>query len=174
MHEIATIERYQGCMLLLVSLLAHPAAASPWSTDLADLEPAFRGTVERVMAKLSARGFTPHVGTSWRSPELQDLLFAIGKSTQLAGGRSCHNHVDAAGAPAARAVDLWNAPVDLWLVAGAAERLAAEAPFLRALGEVARAEGLRWGGDWHGHASAWDAYGLGWDPAHVEVRGCAG
>ena len=54
----------------------------------------------------------------------------------------------------------------------AEQRLEAEAPFLRALGAIARAEGLRWGGDWRGHPSVWDAYGLGWDPAHVEVRGC--
>ncbi|MES2641010.1 MAG: hypothetical protein V4850_16080 [Myxococcota bacterium] len=157
-------------MLLLVPL----ALGSAWSTDLQDLDPAFRVVIDRVMTTLRSRGFTPHVGTSWRSPELQDLIFAVGKSTQAAGGESCHNHVDAAGKPAARAVDLWNAPVDLRLFTGATSRLEAEAPFLRALGEVARAEGLRWGGDWHGQPSAWDPYGLGWDPAHVEVRGCAG
>jgi hypothetical protein len=168
MHGICTIDGYSKGMLLWVSL----AAASPWSTDLADLDPAFRVTVERVMSALAAKGFTPHVGTSWRSPEVQDLLLAIGTSTKVGGGKSCHNRVDAAGRPAARAVDLWNAPLDLSLVVGTAARLEAEAPFLRALGVLARTEGLRWGGDWRGHPSVWDAYGLGWDPAHLEVRGC--
>ncbi len=46
------------------------------------------------------------------------------------------------------------------------------APFLRVLGALAHAEGLRWGGDWHGQPSAWDTYGLGWDPAHLETGAC--
>lgn len=155
--------------MLLFSTLA--LASSHWSTDLADLEPAFRTRVARVMAALTAQGFTPNVGTTWRSPALQDL-FALGPATQAKGGQSCHNQ-EHGGARASRAIDLWGAPLDLALMLGSGERMEAEVPFLRALGAAAKREGLRWGGDWHGHASAWDAWGLGWDPAHIEVWGCA-
>ncbi len=148
------------------------AAAAPWSTETTDLDPAFRARVERVVTALERRGFTPHVGTTWRDPRVQDALFALGRSTKAAGGQSCHNVVDADGRPAARAIDLWNAPMGLDLLLGTVERLAAEAPFLHALGVEAKREGLRWGGDWHGRPSAWDAYGLGWDPAHVEMGRC--
>jgi hypothetical protein len=146
-------------------------AASHWSTDLTDLDPTFRARVARVVGTLEAAGFTPNVGTTWRSPELQDLL-ALGPATQAKGGQSCHNQ-EVAGVRASRAIDLWGAPLDLALMFGATDRMAAEVPFLRALGAAAKKEGLRWGGDWHGHASAWDTWGLGWDPAHIEVRGCA-
>lgn len=155
-------------MLLAIAL----AAAAPWSTDPADLDPAFRARVERVIAVLEGRGYTPHVGTTWRDPRVQDAIHAVGNATNAAGGQSCHNVVDAAGRPAARAIDLWNAPMGLDLFFGATERLAAEAPFLKALGEAAKREGLRWGGDWRGRESAWAAFGLGWDPAHLETGAC--
>jgi peptidoglycan L-alanyl-D-glutamate endopeptidase CwlK len=149
-----------------------PADPALWSTALTDLEPGFRARVERLLTRLRARGHDPVVGTTWRDPRAQDLLYALGGSTKAAGGKSCHNKVDAAGRPAARAIDLWSAPVDPGLVLGLPDRLAQEVPFLRDLGDLARAEGLRWGGDWRGRESVWSAHGLGWDPAHVELGRC--
>ncbi len=157
-------------MLLFVPL----SFATPWSTTLADVDPVLRRKIDALIVALTAQGFTPTVSNTWRAPEVQGLLQLGGRATKAGPGESCHNHVDAAGAPASRAVDLWSRPMDLPLVLGASERLAEEAPFLRALGVEAHRLGLRWGGDWHGHPSAWNAWSLGWDPAHVELGRCGG
>ncbi|MFZ5481275.1 MAG: hypothetical protein ACOZNI_31235 [Myxococcota bacterium] len=142
-----------------------------WSVALADLDPAFRAKLEPVLAGLEARGYTPVVSTTWRGDAVQDVLAATGASNATAG-KSCHNRVAPDGSPAARAADVWSRPMDLALFAGLSWRLEVEAPFLRVLGELAHRHGLRWGGDWRGRASAWDTYGLGWDPAHVELPPC--
>jgi hypothetical protein len=153
-------------------LLVAAAFASPWSSDPEDLNPRFRARLDRVLGALRAEGYQPSLSCTWRSPELQDLLAGTGRATQAAGGQSCHNRTDADGRPAATAADVWARPLDLLLMLGAPARLASEVAFLRRLGVHARAEGLRWGGDWHGRDSVWSAWGLGWDPAHVEMGPC--
>ena len=102
---------------------------------------------------------------------MQDLIYEVapGRSTQARGGQSCHDK-EHDGTPAALAADLWPHALDLRTLLG--EPDPRDVPFFRALGVAAKAEGLRWGGDWHGRASSWDAHGLGWDPAHVELGRC--
>lgn len=138
--------------------------AAAWSTSLADLDPAFAAEVDDLITTLEAAGFHPVASCTYRSPEVQDLLFRVGTATQAKGGESCHNQ--------RLAVDLWDGGLSLGLITGDAATMQAQTPFLRALGAAAHAAGLRWGGDWHGHTSAWDSWDLGWDPAHVEARRC--
>jgi hypothetical protein len=154
-----------------MALLVLLAAAPPWSTSLDALDPTFRAHVERVIAHLQAAGYDPRPSCTFRSPDVQDLLFAVGGSTRARGGQSCHNTLTGE-APAAQAVDLWNGGIDLGLFAGDRARMEAEVPYLRALGAAAKAEGLGWGGSWRKAGSAWDSWGLGWDPAHVQDPRC--
>jgi len=104
---------------------------------------------------------------------VQDLLYEVGGgATRARGGQSCHNHT-VGGEPASWAADVWDGGLSLGLMVGDHEALAAQVPFLHALGVAARAEGLAWGGDWSRRAP-WSELGLGWDPAHLEDRRCAG
>ncbi len=157
-------------MLLAV---ATAFAIPGWSSSLDTLDHPLRSKLTAVLAALREEGFTPTLSNTWRSPAIQDVLARVGSATEASGGQSCHNHLDSDGQPASRAADIWNRPLDLRLMLGVESRLLQELAFLRALGRHAHAEGLRWGGDWHGHASAWTPHGLGWDPAHVELGRCA-
>jgi hypothetical protein len=157
-------------LVLIASALAAPPS---WSMDLADVDSDLRDNVDRVMLRLRARGFDPRASCTFRSSEVQDTLFAFGGSTKARGGQSCHNHTSH-GEAASWAVDLWDGGLGLGLVAGRAEAMDAQVPFLNALGDEGRAEGLVWGGTWRGRSSAWTARGLGWDPAHLQDSRCRG
>jgi putative peptidoglycan binding protein len=123
-----------------------PAKSTDWSGDstqwsqekkLASLAPAFRPKVERVIEKLKLAGYRPTIRFGWRSVEVQEQLKAQGNSPL---SFSFHTAQQPDGTPCAWAVDLidsrwaWNEP-DCH-------------KFFRALGPIARAEGLVWGGDW--------------------------
>jgi hypothetical protein len=158
-------------MLVFPALVFPALAADPtWTADLAALDPDFRARVDRVVLRLRDRGFDPRASCTFRSADAQDLLFSFGGSTRARGGQSCHNHTDH-GDPASLAVDLWDGGLSLGLVVGRREALAAQVPFLRALGEEARSERVRWGGAWRGR-SPWTEHGLGWDPAHLQDSRC--
>lgn len=143
----------------------------PWSTSPDALEADFRARLDQVLVALRTQGWDPVLTCTWRSDAVQDALHQRPSTTRAAGGQSCHNGtVD--GRPAARAADVWNGGLDLGVIAGDPDAMATQVPFLRALGDAARRQGLRWGGDWHGQPSGWDTWGLGWDPAHVERGPC--
>lgn len=135
-------------------------ANAPTATrDPATLHPDFRVRMERVFARLRAQGHDPAFASAWRDTATQAGLLAKGY-TKVAF--SFHNAVDAAGRPAALAADVidrrygWSKPAEA-------------ARFWHALGQAAKMEGLHWGGDWSRSNPRWAAYGLGWDPAHVQL-----
>ena len=144
------------------------------STSLDHLDSAFRTKVGRVLARLRRQGFRPRVAATFRSRKRQEFVHSVGRvfqrlgygpSTQARGGQSCHNHVDAKGRPAARAIDIWGGRPG-----GPAHK---HARFFRALGAAAKAEGLVWGGRWRKRNKTWAKFGLGWDPAHIQYgRSC--
>ncbi len=135
------------------------------------LHPDLRPTVEAVIADLEAQGWEVAVRSGWRSAERQEAIFLLGRVgerlgqspwSRVRGGQSCHNQLRADGGPGSAAVDLGPRGV---------EDLRQRAAFYRALGEAAKARGLRWGGDFRHSNAVWARYGMGWDPAHVEDRG---
>jgi len=117
-----------------------------------------RPVVRRMMKALRAKGYQPRIVFSWRSLQKQRELYQRGRSQLLKGE---HNHEDANGDPAARAVDIidrrWG-----WTVT------AENAEFFRELRDLTRSEGGESGSDWSLARSAWKEYGLGWDPAHQQ------
>ena len=139
------------------------------SRSLSHLHPRFRTEVEAVLTELRSQGLSPRVSATWRSPRRQEALFALsalgelagrGPATKVRGGDSCHNQ-EADGAPAAVAIDIR---------ARRPASLDEQAAVYQALGRAAHKRGLRWGGDWMRTNPTWAAYGLGWDPAHLEAR----
>ena len=74
--------------------------------------------------------------------------------------RSCHNHTQN-NTPSSLAIDLHQY----------ASHEQNVAYYLR-LRELVRTAGLVSGGDFFEMKSSWNAYGLGWDPGHVQISGC--
>ncbi len=166
-------------ILLLVALAGLLVFTQGWwirflpGRDVASLEvlhPEFRPKVDAVVTELEAQGWEVRVSSAWRSSERQDALFAIGRFgerlgfspwSRVRGGQSCHNQVLGDGTPASAAIDL--AP-------GGVEDLDQRAAFYQALGTAAASQGLRWGGSFSRSNPVWARYGMGWDPAHVELR----
>jgi hypothetical protein len=108
-----------------------------WTQDqkLGSLEPSFRAKVERVLARLKAKGYSPKLDYGWRSVAYQQELVRKGVSKATF---SWHNVTDSKGEPMALAADIIQTKPD-WNTSN---------PFWKAVGEAARAEGLVWGGDW--------------------------
>ena len=163
-----------GCLLLLLGLspLLYPGVLGRLTgerSDLAALHPDFLPRVEAVLARLEAAGHPARLSATWRSPWRQDVVLALSRlserlgrapGTRVQGGASCHNQ-QLHGVPASAAADV------RMRLPGTRD---AQATFYKALGAAARAEGLRWGGDWAQRSPTWAAYGLGWDPGHIEAR----
>lgn len=105
------------------------------SQKLDSLRPDFRSKVERVLARLKAKGYSPKIDFGWRSVEFQQELLKKGTTKT---SFSWHNVTDEKGNPSALAADIietkpnWNT----------------KNPFWKDLGIAAKAEGLIWGGDW--------------------------
>lgn len=130
------------------------------------LDPAFRGKVEMLLTRLRSLGWEPHIASAWRSPEEQAKLKAQGR-TQV--DFSFHNARCASGAPCALAVDIVDARYG-WGTSGKdPPKDAMTAAFFLALGQEAKLLGMTWGGDWKKSGSFWAPYGMGWDPAHVQM-----
>lgn len=111
--------------------------------------PELRPKLVRILGQLRAEGWPAKLFYTYRSPTTQAGLVAAGTGAR----QSKHTATDAAGQPAARAADIVHA-TDGWEGPQAA-------PFFARLGELAEAEGLRWGGRWRNP----------YDPAHVELPG---
>lgn len=114
--------------------------SSKWSEakKLDSLDTSLRKKVERVLANLTAEGFKPKIVYAWRSVEVQRQLVAQGHSKVRF---SFHNAQYKNGRPRAYAADIIDRR---WAWSDAAM----ERGFWDALGRIAKAEGLFWGGDW--------------------------
>ena len=114
--------------------------SSKWSQEkkLRSLDPRMRPIVEHIIAELAHQGFKPKIFFAWRSVKVQQELKAQGNSTI---SFSFHNAQKPDGTPNAYAVDIIDRR---W----AWEKEAETNGFWEALGRLAKAEGLFWGGDW--------------------------
>lgn len=116
--------------------------SSQWPQDkkLRSLDMRLRPKVQSVLADLSAQGFQPKIFFGWRSVAVQRELYRAGNSKVTF---SFHNAQRPDGTPNAYAADIidarfgWSAQAD-------------SSGFWRALGIVAKKQGLYWGGDWSG------------------------
>jgi peptidoglycan LD-endopeptidase CwlK len=152
--------------------------------EVKSLHPAFRLALDRIFVGMRARGWDPVIGSGMRTHEQQNALFAQGRHTlnkvnslraraglpsisavdnthrvtNARGGQSNHNLTHALLPHGPAAVDVVNGyAVDVvdrrlgWNVRNK--------KFWSDLGELAKANGCAWGGDWKKP-----------DPAHVEMK----
>lgn len=114
--------------------------SSRWSQEkkLKSLNLAFQPRVVSVVDKLKRDGFLPSIYYGWRSVAVQLTLYNSGRSKVKF---SFHNAQHPDGTPNSYAADIIDARFG-WT--DQAER----AGFWAALGSVAKAQGLIWGGDW--------------------------
>ncbi len=124
-----------------------PAMQGAWKGDssrwseakkLDSLDKDLRKKVERVLDNLKGEGFKPKIVYAWRSVEVQRQLVAQGHSKVRF---SFHNAQYKNGRPRAYAADIIDRR---WAWSDAAM----DNGFWAALGRIAKAEGLFWGGDW--------------------------
>lgn len=126
--------------------------------DAAALDAPFRDCLDGLLARLAARGYRPVLRATWRDADRQRFYHALGGSQRA--DNSHHQHTRD-GQPAARAADI----SDLWPLLHTSHHAAFYLDMMR----DAPAYGLRTGGTWKKTAPRWAAYGLGWDPGHVEA-----
>lgn len=160
-------------VVLVVGMFLH---SNPWnvlcpgiqSHNMDTVEPSLRKKVNKIVQTLKDEGYEFQIST-FRSPEKQQCYHAISKQIKKYTGQNgltttskgCHNHtVDKK--PASLAVDLHS-------YTGTTED---QAKFYKRLRTLANANGLESGGSWRKTNPIWANYGLGWDPGHVQVRGC--
>lgn len=151
---------------LLESLPALAENRWPENLMLAAADRALR--VPELLERLRAQGWRPRLAYTWRSLSSQAHLFAAG-ATRVTF--SFHNAVDDAGFPAGQAADVFDTRYGWGDEAGAGRpRTDGAAAFFKALGTAAEQLGLHWGGRWDRDNATWAAYGLGWDPGHVQLQ----
>lgn len=151
--------------------MKEPARLQRNRDRLAELFPAFRERLGRVLRRLEKDGVRPRIQEAWRSPEDQLAAWKAHHS-QLKYG--FHNVTGPSGAKEALAADVLddNAPT------------APRTKYLLQLAAAAEAEGLVTGIRWSlpAHlivgidaaiaARDWNApVKVGWDPTHVEISG---
>jgi hypothetical protein len=130
------------------------------TTNLSDLEPAFRPCVDALLVRLSDAGYRPLIYATWRDQERQDYYVERGWSQ--ARGTGTHGR-SAGGAPTAWAVDIVDSAPFLLLQRHAA--------FFLELRVQSDALGLESGGSWSRSHGLWSRWDLGWDPGHVQWNG---
>jgi GH25 family lysozyme M1 (1,4-beta-N-acetylmuramidase) len=140
-----------------------------WSQaqKIKSLSSPFALQVVLILDQLEAEGFQPSIRLAWRDLEAQRKLVRENKSDSAF---SYHNVVDGNARPAGLAIDAYDRRYG-WGEAGPSA-LRGAARFFKRLGELARAQGLGWGGDPKRYnidrsGNAWKPYGMGWDPGHV-------
>lgn len=114
--------------------------SSLWSQDkkIQSLTPELRPKVKAVLEALKRRGFSPVIFFGWRSVAVQLKLHSSGNSKVKF---SFHNAQQPNGTPKSYAADIIDSRYS-W------SKQAETSGFWKALGEVAKTEGLHWGGDW--------------------------
>jgi hypothetical protein len=138
--------------LAAVTIVAAAAAhagrkGGPVLRDLGKLVPTFRGRVQEMLARLTARGFVPLVWETYRTPERAKMLATPRPGQTRAPGVEHSMHELGLAVDVVDKVRLWEAP-----------------DFFVALGEEAERGGLTWGGRFK------NANGTeGRDPPHVQA-----
>jgi hypothetical protein len=114
--------------------------SSCWSQEkkLQSLSPRLRPKVSRVLQALKERGYQPVIFYGWRSVKVQLELVKQGNSTVRF---SFHNAQLRDGTPNAYAADIVDCRYG-W------DKEAETSGYWKALGEEAKKQGLKWGGDW--------------------------
>lgn len=119
--------------------LPPPPPEIPVNRDITVLAPKFQAKVSLVLAGMIGLGFNPFVFETLRTNQRQNFLYGFGR--QYDDGRGVVTHsmdADESWHHYGLAVDIisktegWDAPMKFW----------------KKLGEVTRANGLHWGGDW--------------------------
>jgi hypothetical protein len=138
---------------------------------LGELRPPFQQIVANIIQNLKAKGFQPRISNAYRSAAQQMEKMRQGFAKSAKSGT--HN---------------WGLACDLidrryaWNIGKSREEAAAlkrgETPdvakFFLALMAECRNFGITCGGNWFGpkdkpHKSVWNKWGIGWDPAHIEL-----
>lgn len=111
------------------------------SRNIADLDPRFRPMAEAFVEGCKQAGLEVLIYCTYRSGAEQDQLYAQGRGkpgkvvTNAKAGQSAHNWGMAFdGCPTVHGKPLWDEPLD--------------GPHWQKYGEIGRAVGLAWGGDW--------------------------
>lgn len=127
--------------------------------ELDELAPDVRVKVGKLLSALEWQGYVYRVLDVARSIEEQTAIFNAddGRTRTMAS-----RHLGEPGT--ARAVDL--EPVSTPVGAASTNELRAQAYI--ALRDAAPSYGLVTGGSWSKDGGIWSAYGLGWDPGHVQ------
>lgn len=140
---------------------ADAVASSDEAARLAELHPALRPRVERLLAELRQLTWQPRILYAYRTPEQQLVLYRAGRSNVQF---SFHNATYPDGRPAALAADVIDRRY-AWSGAPAAN-------FFENLGRIARSLDLTWGADWDGDGvmDIREAHGTRLnDSAHVQL-----
>lgn len=161
-----------GAFIAVVGWTAPWVALCPGiqSRDLDTIDESLAGKVKSIMKTLDKEGFDYSVSSVYRSPKKQMCYYEISQVVKKVTGqngltgttKSCHNNT-VNGKPASLAIDIHK-------FSGSMDK---KAQFYLRLRELARAKGLTSGGDYRKSNPMWAKYDLGWDPGHVEIKGCA-
>jgi hypothetical protein len=141
------------------------------SSSEGDLDPTFAELLNNLLDSVFAEyGYTFTIERTFRSEERQEFYKDQGWSSVTRGQ---HNNVDSSGNPAALAADVNVIGMPTPGTTGTGPMGADEAAAYIALRDTAPTFGLRTGGAYsttapNGEPSAGAAYGLGWDPFHIE------
>ncbi len=161
-----------GCFVGYFTIVTNPwTALCPGiqSNDINTLEPTFKRKIDGILEQLEEEGFAFSIGSTYRSPEKQQCYYDISKKIQAYTGhkglttttKSCHNNT-VHGTPSSLAIDIHShyGSID------------DKAAFYKRLRTLSRNAGLTSGGDFSKSDPIWARCGLGWDPGHIQVRGC--
>lgn len=130
---------------------------------LIELRPEFRNTISDILDALVAQGFHAKISNAYRTQAQQLEKVKEGYANPSATSPGAHG---------------WGLAADIIDRRYAWEVSEHSAKFFAALGDLAMAAGCTWGGAWFGaggtsahptHKACWNKWGIGWDPAHVQM-----
>ena len=138
--------------------------------DLDTLDKKFHTKISTIIETLRREGFEFKISSTYRSPEKQQCYYDIstvikkytGQNGLTTTTKSCHNNT-VNGTPSSFAIDLH------YFTGSMDDKV----KFYKRLRALARNAGLKSGGDFSKRNPVWAKYDLGWDPGHVQVKGCS-